>query len=215
MPTPFGNAAEMQEQLGGVPLERIRMTPAPGTATVEDLLAWQARSDVTLELVDGTLVEKAMGSWEGRIGGALFFLLEWYLDEHDLGMVFPGDTQLRVVFDLVRAPDVSFVSWDQLPDPDLPEDALWPVYPNLAVEVISRSNRPGEMERKRREYLDAGAKLVWLIDPETRTATIHRPDAEPVTIDEQGTLDGGDVLPGFSLRLGDLFDRAARGRRRS
>jgi Uma2 family endonuclease len=214
MPTTFANAAEMQERLGGIPLERIRMTPSPGTATVEDLLEQQARCDVTLELVDGTLVEKAMGSWESTLSAMLIHILQAHLDEHDLGLLFQGDGQLRIEFDLVRSPDVSFVSWDQLPDPDLPDEALWRVHPDLAVEVLSRSNRPGEMDRKRRECLDAGARLVWMIDPEQRTATIHRPEGEPQTIDENGLLDGGDVLPGFALRLGDLFDRATRGRKR-
>jgi Uma2 family endonuclease len=214
MPTTFANAAEMQERLGGIPLERIRMTPAPGTATVEDLLEWQARCDVTLELVDGTLVEKAMGSWESTLSAMLVHILQSHLDEHDLGLVFQGDGQLRIEFDLVRSPDVSFVSWSQLPDEELPDEALWRVHPDLAVEILSRSNRPGEMDRKRREYLDAGTRLVWIIDPEQRTATIHRPPGGPRTIDENGTLDGADVLPGFALRLGDLFDRATRGRNR-
>jgi Uma2 family endonuclease len=215
MPTTFFNAAEMQERLGGIPLERIRMNPQPGTATVDDLLEWQAKCDVTLELVDGTLVEKARGSWEGRLSLILGYLLEAFLEDHDLGLAFPGDGHLRIELDLVRAPDLSFVSWDQLPDRELPDDALWTVYPNLAVEVVSRSNRPGELARKRREYFDAGTSLVWTIDPPSRTATIHTSVDEFVTIDEDGLLEGANVLPGFELRLGDLFDRAARGAKRS
>lgn len=214
MPTTFTNAAEMQERLGGIPLERIRMSPPPGTATVDDLLDWQERSHVTLELVDGTLVEKGMGSWESRLAAVLVHFIESFLDDNDLGLVFQGDGQLRLQFDLVRSPDVSFVSWDQFPNRELPDEALWSVHADLAVEVLSRSNRPGEMERKRREYFEAGCRLVWTIDPETRTATVDRPAGEPTVVDETDTLDGEDVLPGFTLRLGDLFERAARGARR-
>ncbi len=214
MPTTFANAAEMQDRLGGVPLERIRMTPAPGTATVDDLERCQAACDVTLELVDGTLVEKAMGTWESRVAGRLGFSIERFLEQHDLGLVFAGDGQLRMQIDLIRAPALSFVSWEQFPDQRLPRDEYWPVHPDLAVEVLSRSNTSAEIDRKTREYVEAGAKLVWVVDPANGQATIHRPTGEPVQIDESGSLDGRDLLPGFTIRLGDLFDQAAgRGKR--
>jgi hypothetical protein len=118
-------AADMQDRLGGIPLERIRMVPPPGTATEEDVLAVHDRTNRLCELVDGTLVEKAM--------------------------------------------------------------------------------------RKLEEYFRSGARLVWYIDPATRTARVYTAPDRVTALEEHGLLTGGDVLPGFELRLGDLFARAERG----
>ena len=77
----------------------------------------------------------------------------------------------------------------------------------LAVEILSPSNRPGEMARKRREYFAAGTRLVWQIDPRKRTAQAFTAPRVSTRLDESQTLDGGDVLPGFTLPLRDLFAR--------
>jgi Uma2 family endonuclease len=107
---------------------------------------------------------------------------------------------------------VAFLSWARFPGGKPPprEDRVPAVVPDLAVEVLSKSNTKREMARKRREYFAAGVKLVWEIDPETRAANVYTgPDAvSPVPVD--GTLDGGDVLPGFTLSLRDVFARADR-----
>ena len=78
----------------------------------------------------------------------------------------------------------------------------------MAAEILSKSNTPAEMKRKRREYFEAGVKLVWLIDPKTRTANVYTAPEEPTFIDRDGVLDGGNVLPGFKLPLAELFARA-------
>jgi Uma2 family endonuclease len=80
-----------------------------------------------------------------------------------------------------------------------------PVAPDLAVEVLSPSDRMAEAPSKVTMYLQAGVQLVWLLDPETRTISIFRPDAAPRTLYENDTLDGGDVLPGFSVSVAELF----------
>ena len=87
-------------------------------------------------------------------------------------------------------------------------DFIPDLYPDLAVEVLSESNTPEEMERKLREYFLAGVRLVWMIDPRKRAAEIYTtPDAPSGTLDESQALDGGKVLPGFTLPLAELFAR--------
>lgn len=99
MATGFITAAEMQEQLGGIPLERIRMMPPPGFATEEDLLRVQDSEGRTCELIDGVLVEKTTGYFESRIAAALIFFLETLLEQHDLGIVLGADGTLRILGD--------------------------------------------------------------------------------------------------------------------
>src|SRR4051794_16456533 len=97
---------QFMERLGSVPLDRILMSPAPGTATEEDLLRVSARRDRLYELVDGVLVEKAVGTPESLVGGIVGRLLGNYVEEHDLGVVLPADAMLRLAPGLVRVPDV-------------------------------------------------------------------------------------------------------------
>ena len=77
--------------------------------------------------------------------------------------------------------------------------------PDLAVEVLSKSNSRGEMQRKLRDYFAAGTKLVWYVDPKKRTVRVYTDPDNAATLTEDRTLDGGDVLPGFTLRLRELF----------
>ncbi len=125
---------------------------------------------------------------------------------------------MRLLKGLVRIPDVSFFCWDKLPGRVLPSKPIPDLFPDLAVEVLSESNTPEEMERKLREYFLAGVRLVWMIDPRERTAEVYTaPDAPAFRLDESGVLDGGNVLPGFRLPLAELFARlpAAPGKTRS
>ena len=87
----------------------------------------------------------------------------------------------------------------------MPTDPIPTLSPDLAVEILSSSNTPREMQRKRGEYFDAGVRLVWIIDPEARTVVVHTSAAEPVILSAHDVLDGGEVLPGFTLPLGELF----------
>jgi Uma2 family endonuclease len=115
---------------------------------------------------------------------------------------------VRLLKGLVRVPDVAFFSWDKLPGRVFPSKTIPALAPDLAVEVLSEGNTPEEMERKLREYFLAGVRLVWMIDPRKRTAEVYTsPDAPTATFDERQALDGGDVLPGFTLPLAELFGR--------
>jgi Uma2 family endonuclease len=106
--------------------------------------------------------------------------------------------------DVVRAPDVWFVRADRVPADGIPV-SFWPGAPDLAIEVLSPTDRVGAVLRKVREYLDAGVRLVWVIDPEARTAGVFRPGRTEHFIDDDRILDGEDVLPGFTLPLREVL----------
>lgn len=205
--------ADLLERLGDIPPHRVRMKPYPGTATEQDVIAAEAAPDKRLcELIDGTLVEKEMGQYESRLATVLSHFIETYLDTHELGVCFGEAAMLRIVPGRVRLPDVSFVSWDKLPNRELPAEPIANLVPDLAVEVLSASNTRREMENKRHEYFQGGARLVWEIDPPTRTARMYTSPDQFQEIDLNGSLEGGDVLPGFTLPLARLFARAGRQR---
>src|SRR5713101_2584362 len=109
---PPDNFADVLERLGGIPLTRIRLLPAPGTAKEKDVLAaLEAPRKRICELVDGVLVEKPMGAREALLAGAIIEYLGSFVRKHDLGCVLAPDGTLRLMPGLVRIPDVSFISW--------------------------------------------------------------------------------------------------------
>src|SRR6185437_10703640 len=110
--------------------------------------------------------------------------------------LFPG---------LVRIPDVAFVSRDRLPGGRIPSEPIPSLVPDLAVEVLSESNTPKEMTRKRGEYFEAGVRLLWVVDPRKRTVAVYTKPERPLVLNESQSLDGGAVLPGFSYALASLF----------
>lgn len=202
--------ADLQQYLGDIPPHRIRLFPAPGTATEADALAVHDRGGPICELVDGILVEKDMATFESFIAGLLIRWIGIYLDQHPIGILLCPDGTLRILPRRVRVPDVSVILWEKFPEKRLPQDAIYAVAPDLAVEVLSPGNSPSEMEIKRQEYLEAGVRLIWYLDPRERTATVYRVDGSVEELDATGTLDGGDVLPGFSVSLAKLFSELDR-----
>jgi Uma2 family endonuclease len=205
--------ADLLHQLGDVPANRILWDPVPGTATEADVVRHVDGDNKRLvELIDGTLVEKTMGAFEGRVGGLIVHFIEDFIEDHDLGITFGADATLRILPRQVRLPDVSFVSWTKLPNRELPAESIAALVPDLAIEVLSESNTRREMERKRRDYFTAGVRLVWQIDPDTRTAEVFTAPDHPTVVGPDGELEGSDVLPGFRLSLKRLFDRAGRRR---
>ena len=197
--------ADLLDRLGGIPPNRVRMRPAPGTATEADVLAANDHEDRLCELVDGVLVEKGMGFRESLLALAIGAILRGFIIPRNLGLVVGPDGMLKLMPGLVRIPDVSFLSWDRIPGGKVPSEAIPPISPDLAVEVLSESNTKREMARKRREYFASGTRLVWEVDPESRTVAIYDAPERFQTLSQTDTLDGGDLLPGFTLRLVDLF----------
>jgi Uma2 family endonuclease len=198
-------AADMQAHLGGIPLKRIRMRPAPGTATEKDVLEFEAQTGRSCELIDGILVEKDMASYESMLALEIAFAIKLFLKMHDLGIVLGADGPLRILPRQVRVPDVCFISWERLPGRKLPRNPIFALAPDLAIEVLSKGNTRGEMRRKLSDYFAAGVRLVWFIDPRARTAKAYSSEKDFVEVDERGVLSGADVLPGFELPLRQLF----------
>ena len=200
-------AVDLATRFGAMPVYRIRFDPPPGTATEKDVLAIYQREKRLCELVDGVLVEKTMGLRESYLAVEIVKRLGTFVDQHDLGIVLGADGMARLAPGLVRIPDVSFIPWDQLPGRSIPNIAMLKRMPVLAVEVLSPSNTKQEMDRKLRDYFQAGARLVWYVDPAARTATVYVAPDQFTVLQEDQALDGGDVLPGFALPLSELFAR--------
>jgi Uma2 family endonuclease len=200
------NLADLVDRLGHVPLDRIRMQPAPGTATEQDVLAaLEAPRKRICELIDGVLVEKAMGYAESVLASLLIESLNAFVRAHNLGLVTAPDGTVRLWAGRVRIPDVAFFSWDRMPGRRRPQQPIPTLAPDLAVEVLSPSNTAKEMRRKRDDYFSVGVRLVWEIDPDTRTCSVYTAPDAVATLTEADAVDGGDVLPGFRLPLRDLF----------
>ncbi len=204
---------DILHRLGDIPAARVRVDPQPGTATLADL-TWvnECGPGPACELIDGTLVEKPVGFHESSLATLVGFALLRFLDDHDLGMIVGEAAVMEILPGIGRAPDVAFIAWASLPGgiPPPREDAVPAVVPDLAVEVLSASNTRREMARKRAEYFRAGVKLVWEIDPATRSATVYTADDAGTAVPADGTLTGDPVLPGFVLSLKAVFDRAER-----
>jgi len=199
--------ADLLEQLGDIDPQRVRMCPPPGQATEQDVIDIHDHEDRLYELVDGVLVEKDMGYVESFLAVWMGHLLQGFLEKHDLGILAGADGAVRLMPRLVRIPDLSFVSWDQLPNREVPEDPIPDLAPDLAVEVLSKGNTSKEMARKLRDYFRAGVRLVWFVDRKKRTVEVYTAPDQCVVLTEGQTLDGGDVLPGFTLPLRTLFAR--------
>jgi len=206
------NFADVLQQLGNVSPRRIRLIPSPGTATERDVTRILDRENRLFELVDGVLVEKVMGYRESYLALRLGHFIAEFAEEHDLGLPAGADGTLRLMPGLVRIPDVSFIGWDRLPSRECPSKPIPDLTPHLAVEVLSESNTPDEIQRKLKEYFLFGVVLVWLVDPNRRTVAVHTAPDECTLLKETDTLDGGSVLPGFQLPLKKLFEHVGKRR---
>ena len=164
--------------------------------------------DRRLELVEGEIVEMSLpGGEHGVITMRLSVKIANYVDENDLGWVTAADTGFALARNpagraTVRGLDIAFISKAKAPDP-LPRGWV-EIPPDLAVEVISPGNQAGDIHKKVRELLKAGTPLIWLVYAETRTVVVHT-SAGAIICEESDTLSGGDVLPGFEVRVGDIF----------
>lgn len=174
--------------------------------TVEDLER-EGTPEGRWELIDGELVEmNPSGGRASRIAFGVGTHLRNHALPRGLGEVFGADGGF-VLFpgrDLLRVADAAFVRADRLP---APEDQLGflRLAPDLVVEVVSPFDRPGDVAAKTAMWLDAGVRLVWVLDPEVRTVAIHALGLPPRTLRDGDDLDGGDVLPDFRVAVGELF----------
>lgn len=176
--------------------------------TPEDLL--RMPDGKGYELVNGSLVELIVGGLLSLVGGTAYFLIRTYVDAHGLGWVWPADNGYQCFPDapnMVRRPDVSFIRKGRLPGERIPQGHLR-IAPDLAIEIISPNDFAYELDKKVLEYLQAGVRLVWIINPEVRTVRIHRADGTTGWLTESGELSGEDVIPGFRCPVAGLFPPA-------
>lgn len=174
--------------------------------TAEELWEMPEIPGKRFELVRGELVELP------GAGGAHGFLALWigalllrFAMEHDLGVVC-GDSTSYVLQhdpDVVRIPDVSFVAKARVPETGVPT-GYWPFAPDLAVEIVSPTDRAEDVHAKVLEYLEAGTRLVWVLWPRDRRVTVYPSAAAGYELGPDDVLDGGDVLPGFQYRVSEM-----------
>ena len=206
-PRRYANVADLLHSLGDVPPERVVLDPPPGTATEADLIRLVEGEPKRLcELVDGTLVEKAMSVPSSYVAALLSYFLNGHVIPRGDGFVTGADGMMRMTGRRVRISDVSFVSFDRVPDRLVPAEPILNFAPDLAVEVLSPGNTRREIAQKLREYFAGGTRLAWIVDPLARTVAVHHAPGEPARVlAAADRLDGEDVLPGFSLAVIDLF----------
>jgi Uma2 family endonuclease len=199
--------ADLLRRLGGIPARRVRLDPAPGTATERDLIRENESKLRTAlyELVEGTLVEKGMGIEESQLAMLLGYHLMGFILPRKLGYLNGEAGMMRTTGTQVRAPDIAFFSRARFPGGKFPKGAIAPVGPDLAVEVLSKGNTKAEIARKLREYFGSGTRLAWIVDPKTRSIHVHASPTESTRLEAGAVLDGGEVLPGFRLALAELF----------
>ncbi len=188
-----------------MPAEHAYVPDMPQLITAEELLYTNIPNKRT-ELVRGRLiVHEPPGGRHGNITAILGVRLGQHVDLTDAGALFVGDTGFTLSRnpDTVRGPDIAFVRKERVPDP-IPSTFL-EFAPDLVVEVLSPSDRPGEVLAKVGDWLDAGACLVWVIDPERRLARVYRADGTEHILKETDQLLGEDVLPGFSCTLASIL----------
>lgn len=181
------------------------IVPPPPVRAEE--LARLSIPDKRTELIRGeVVVREPPAAWHGGISNNVAHRLTSFAREHGLGAVFGQDTGFQVAEDpdTVRAPDVAFVRADRLPE--IPRRGYPKFAPDLVVEVLSPDDRPGAVLAKVGEWLEAGARLVWVLDPEARRATVYGPDGSIDLLAAGDRLDGRDVLPGFVCPVDAMLD---------
>ena len=176
----------------------------PGPVTIEEFERLPDEPS-RLELVRGHVVREPPAGFEHcGIGVQIATRLNTYVRQHALGKVVAGEPGF-VLFDdppTVRAPDVAFVARDRLPaDPrGFPRLA-----PDLAVEIVSPSNTLSEIQDKIFDYLDAGTRLVWVVEPRGRTVTVYRSRDDIRILTSSQEIEGGEVLRGFRVEVSEFF----------
>lgn len=197
--------ADRLEELGHIAADRLRSTPAPGTATIDDLARANSAGNPICELIDQTLVEKAMGFESSVVAAAILAILRQFIASHRLGLVSGADGMFQLLASAVRAPDVAFISREQLPNGKFPQDAFPILSPDLVVEALSPGNTKAEMSRKRIEYFHSGTRLIWMVDCTNRTVAVFTSPSAVRIFSEDESIDGGEVLPGFLHPVAEFF----------
>ena len=181
-----------------------RSVALPAQRATEDDLRATTNDGRKYELVDGEIRMNPAGPRHSVISLRLAVALSAFAREKALGEVFGSDIGFRLPGGNVRSPDVSFVASERMGE-SASSDDFPDLAPDLAVEVLSPSERPRHVLDKVGEYLETGVRLVWIIDPAKTKAVVYRSLCDVIELQAGDQLDGGDVLPGFRCRLSDIL----------
>ena len=175
--------------------------------TAEDLLRLHSQG-VKGELIRGVLHETvSVGEEHGHIAGIFITFLNIHIRPKRLGRTGGTDVGVKIQRDpdTVREPDVYYVSAERLPL-DVRVQGYLEVVPELVVEIVSPSDSDADVREKIAMWLELGVSMALEVRPASRSIAVHRPGAPVVTLTGDDALDGGDVLPGFTLPLSEIFD---------
>jgi Uma2 family endonuclease len=182
------------------------MSTATQLQTADDL--WRLPNDgMRHELVKGVVYTTPPAGFEhGVVGINLSTPLDQHVKPNRLGVVVGGETGFLIATnpDTVRAPDIGFVRQARIQATGIPRQ-YWPGAPDLAVEIVSPNDRVFEVDDKVQEWLNAGAALVWVVNPRQRTVTVHRQGGTVTLLTVRDVLDGEQVVPGFSIPVAHVF----------
>jgi Uma2 family endonuclease len=182
------------------------MSTTPTLATAEELFM-MPDDGFRYELVRGEVRRMPpAGSEHGAVIMNMGTPLHEFVKAHSLGVVFGAETGFKIASDpdTVRAPDLAFVRRERIPKEGIPR-GFWPGAPDLAVEVVSPGDTYTEVEEKVNDWLNAGTRMVLVLNPRTHTVAIYTSHTDVVRLTESDTLEGGEILPGFTCRVAELF----------
>lgn len=158
------------------------------------------------ELVDGQLLSKEMGAIECNVATLLIGAMAWFLQTNRIGKLFTELQYRCFSFDptLVRRPDISFISVDRATD-EVMAAGIVRIAPDLVVEIVSPNDAYHDVDTKIDEYLRAGVRLVWVLNPRQGTALVYRQDGSTSRLTAVNELDGEEVLPGLKIAMASLL----------
>jgi Uma2 family endonuclease len=186
LPETIPTFTDAWHKLGRVPLDRILLQPAPGTALEEDVTRLDEREDYLCERVDGTLVRKPPGFFESVLAVKISCIIGEWVESRGRGIVL----------------------WKRLPDRRIPTEPIPDLAPDIAVEALRSSNTAEEMARKRGEYFAAGCRSVWLVDADARTIAAYSSPDVCLTLKGAEAVTAEAVLPGFRIAVEEVLRRA-------
>ena len=181
-------------------------TTSTALMTAEELMQLP-RGYYRAELINGELITMPLSGFpHGRITTRLSAPLAYFVWDHDLGEVFINDTgfQLTRNPDTVLGPDISFISKERLEERGEIK-GYWQGPPDLAVEVLSPGDRPGEVNKKISQWFSFGTEQVWIIDPKRSSVMVYRSESDITTFSGSDYLEAQDLFPGFRISLERIF----------
>lgn len=182
------------------------MATVAQSMTAEELFRMPA-DGMRHELVRGELITMPPAGFEhGTVTVNIAMPLHNHVKQHQQGIIVAAETGFVIERgpDTVRAPDIGFVSKERLSRIGIPKN-FFPEAPDAAVEVLSPGDTVNEVDDKVQEWLTAGCLLVWVVNPRQKVVTVYRSNAKPIILTATDYLDGGDVIPGFRMLVGEIF----------